>query len=255
MRSLVRLLAIAFVLALVGGGCSLAPASCTPASGCTAVLFVGNSYTYVNDLPATFAKLAASGGRRVETGMVAEGGQTLAGQVTSSDLAQRLASRPWNVVVLQEQSEIPAATELRRSVMEPAASQLVARAESIGARPVLFMTWGHRDGWPEHGIPTYDAMQAAIDATYTTVGSDLGVSVAPVGRAWAAARRQAPPIALWADDGSHPTPAGTYLAAAVFYAEILGASPTAATETDGLSDADARTLRELATEAVFGAPS
>jgi hypothetical protein len=37
--------------------------------------------------------------------------------------------------------------------MYPAVRVLIARAEAAGARPVLFLTWGHRDGWPSGGLP------------------------------------------------------------------------------------------------------
>ena len=69
------------------------------------------------------------------------------------------------------------------------------------------------------------AMERAIEAAYGTVGDDLGIDVAPVGAAWAAARVEHPEIDLWQPDGSHPSAAGTYLAACVLYATIFGASP------------------------------
>src|SRR5207253_8398187 len=92
----------------------------TEASGCTRLLFIGNSYTYVNDLPAMFADLARSGGHRVEVGMVAEGGATLRDHAGSVATAAKLTSAKWDVVVLQEQSEIPSLEQLGESEMYPA---------------------------------------------------------------------------------------------------------------------------------------
>src|SRR5438034_11816170 len=89
----------------------------TGASGCTRVLFIGNSYTYVNDLPAMFAGLAQSGGHRVETGMVAVGGSTLGEHAASVATAAKLTSARWDLVVLQEQSQIPSVDQLRQSEM------------------------------------------------------------------------------------------------------------------------------------------
>src|SRR5262249_46570037 len=48
---------------------------------------------------------------------------------------------------------------------------------------------------------------------------------APVGLAWQAALKARPDFALHVADKSHPNPAGSYLAACVFYATIYGQSP------------------------------
>ena len=66
------LLALAVAVALGAGGLVIYqlvyanPGCAPPPTPCTRVFFLGNSYTSVNDLPATFASLAWSGGHRVE---------------------------------------------------------------------------------------------------------------------------------------------------------------------------------------------
>ena len=107
---------ILFCLLLAASGCSPAMDCSSPfGSGpCTRVLFIGNSYTNVNNLPGVFAELAGSGGHKVETGMAAPGGWTLANHVASTDTLGQLKSSAWNFVVLQEQSEIPAMAQVRR---------------------------------------------------------------------------------------------------------------------------------------------
>src|SRR5436305_975756 len=51
---------------------------------------------------------------------------------------------------------------------------------------------------------------------------ELGLTVAPVGMAWAKVRETDPGMALHLPDGSHPTPTGSYLAACVLADTILG---------------------------------
>src|SRR5262245_21382149 len=92
------------------------------------VLFVGNSYTSVNDLPRMFAALAASGGRNVVTMMQAPGGELLQGHANDPHALAMLDQRGWDFVVLQEQSQVPAIEPARSQVMFPAARVLVARA-------------------------------------------------------------------------------------------------------------------------------
>ena len=245
------LVALLAALVAVSAACTGATDPCGgDPTGCTRVLFLGNSYTYVNDLPGTFARLAASGGHTVATDSVAFGGATLADVLASGDRRQRMASTHWSFIVLQEQSQIPSSPQLRDQDMYPAARSLVGQAQAAGALPVLFETWAHRDGWPEAGIATYTQMQTQIDAAYEGLARELRVADAPVGRAWAVVHSADPGLTLWVDDGSHPTPAGTYLAACVFYATIFHADPTGLSFTDGLSDGDARYLQTIAEQAV-----
>ncbi len=85
-------------------GCSGSAGPTCGTGACTRVLFLGNSFTYVNDLPSTFAQLAESAGRPVQVAMVAGGGETLAQHAASSDSLDKIASQGWTYVVLQEQS-------------------------------------------------------------------------------------------------------------------------------------------------------
>lgn len=225
----------------VGCGFSLDSAACTR------MLFIGNSYTYVNDLPNTFANLSRSGGHKISVGMAATAGWTLAQHAASDQTANKLASERWSYVVLQEQSEIPSLPSLRETQMYPAADQLVASIRSRGAQPLFFLTWAHRDGWRENGLPDYQSMQSAIDEAYAMIARDEQVSVVPVGVAWSAALRVTN-LDLWQSDGSHPTVAGTYLAACVFYHAIYDQSPVGLSYRDGLSANDAETLQQIAAQ-------
>ncbi len=242
---------LAAVLVIVATGCSAGHDACGGGPVCTRVLFIGNSYTYVNDLPGTFVQLAQAGGHPVATDSVAEGGATLADANASDATASKLAAAAWGFVVLQEQSEIPSVTSSRDQVMYPAARSLVARIKAAGATPVFFMTWAHQAGWPENGLPDYLSMQRQIDSAYVTIAQQLAVPAAPVGFAWSRAHRADPALTLWASDGSHPATAGTYLAACVFYAVIFHQSPNGLSWTDGLAPPDAQLLQATATTSVF----
>jgi hypothetical protein len=105
------------------GAARLASAWCSPLASapCVRVLFLGNSYTYVNDLPTVFREIAHSGGKNVETAMVAGGGETLAGHAASAESLDAIRGSRWQFVVLQEQSEIPVVAALRQSEMYPPA--------------------------------------------------------------------------------------------------------------------------------------
>jgi hypothetical protein len=235
-------LAVSVAVVLVG---RLPACQFVSANQCTRVLFIGNSYTSVNDLPAMVARLAASGGRHVETGMVAPGGAFLADEAANPDVTATINGTTWTAVVLQEQSQRPAsATEVTASFV-PAVIKLVSTVRAAGARPYLLETWAHREGWPELGL-TYTSMQAALDQGYATAAQATSAQVIPAGEAWQRAWGASLPVALWQDDGSHPSVAGTYLAACTVYEALFNASPVGLSDHEGLPDDVAAQLQRLA---------
>jgi hypothetical protein len=217
------------------------------------ILFVGNSLTYQNDLPRLFAGLAKSRGHDVQVDMYAPGGYRLAQHATDQRLLDKIDGGGWDVVVLQEQSQMPAAPRerLEREVypFAQALSQRV-RATSPHARIAFYQTMARRNGdvqtFPD--LPeahTYEGMQRRINASYAEMAKANHGLLVPVGAAWEKARKQNPALPLYADD-VHPSLIGTYLAACVFYATVFGESPVGAAHPPGLDDASAALLQKLA---------
>jgi hypothetical protein len=196
-----------------------------PSGACTRVLFIGNSYTSVNDLPAVFSRVAAARRHVVYTEMIAPGGVRLADHAASAEVLERIRSGRWNYVVLQEQSQIPSTEQSQTGQMFPAARALVSEIRRAGARPVFYATWARRGGWPENGMPDYASMQAQITQAYRAIGEELHALVAPVGDAWSMVAAERPDIPLWQGDDSHPTEQGTFLAANVLVATLFHEVP------------------------------
>ena len=225
------------------------------AASCVRILFIGNSFTFENDLPGMFTKLAKSGGHTVVTGMAAQGGWTLADHVNSSATLTQISGSTWDYVVLQEQSEIPAFEQSREVTMYPAARTLVRQIAAVGARPIFFMTWAHQDGLPEYNLQDYQSMQFQIDIGYMGIAQELSARVAPVGYAWLLAKGQNPQLDLWQSDGSHPSVQGTYLAACVFYAVIFRQSPEGLSYQAGLAKDSANYIQKISGSTVLDDPS
>lgn len=207
------------------------------------VLFVGNSFSFYNDgihthfrqlLRSSDPALVAPAGIKMST----ISGGVLAQQGPALDLL--LEQYAWDVVVLQGHSREPI-DPAREADFLDAVTDLSARIRAAGARPALFQTWGYRD---------QAEMIETLAAAYDVAGQSASAIVAPVGRAVAAAREALPDTAFYADDGRHPSLATTYLAANVFYARLLGASPEALDYDAGLEPGLARALRRLAWETV-----
>jgi hypothetical protein len=238
-------LLIGLIMTSLCAACS-ATDQCSGAATSLHILFIGNSYTYVNDLPGVFTQLACSGGHKVVTGMAATGGWRLADHAASAQSLALISGTKWDWVVLQEQSEVPAIAADRDATMYPGAHSLVNAIRATGATPLLFLTWGHRDGLPGMGMNSYEEMQAQLDTGYQEIAQDLGVRVAPVGDAWRQAQGMPNPIDLWQSDGSHPDAAGTYLAACVFYQTLFEQSPQGLAYHATLTQDAAQALQTLA---------
>ncbi|MGH3649829.1 MAG: SGNH/GDSL hydrolase family protein [Acidimicrobiia bacterium] len=238
------ILAVVTLAVLTAGSCSNGPA--------VRVLFIGNSYTASNNLPAMVADLADAPGRSIEHEVRAPGGWWWRDHAASTETIELIAGGDWDFVVLQEQSMVTSLSSMAERESRPAAVTLALRAVQNGAQPVLFMTWGHRGGNSEVGHDSYESMQAAIGETYREIGGAVAGRVAPVGYAWWLTRIQTPDIDLYQADGSHPSLAGTYLAAAVIAGTILEVDPIEMDRSLGLDDGVAEALRGFASRALAG---
>ncbi len=220
------------------------------------VLFVGNSFTYVNDMPGMVDRLAAAepGSEPLFVVSYTKGSTALSFWADDGRLRGLLHDISWNTVVLQEQSAIPSyPASIVDADMVPPARTLSQEAAADGARTLLFMTWGYQDG--NGAGDSYDAMQARLAAGYGEAASALGAGVVPVGLAWQQAHRLEPGLQLWQDDGHHPTTAGSYLGACVFYDVLTGRSPVGDSFTAGLDGDEARFLQGVAAETVAASPA
>ncbi len=186
-----------------------------------AILFVGNSYSF--DLPGGLARLAAERGRKIKTGHSTHSGWTLAKHAAHEPTLRKIRSGKWDVVVLQEHSLIPALPPRKRAgLMFPAVRALADEALLHEAVPVLFQTWGRRDGEPGVRGDDFPAMNRRIREGYAAAARDAGgIAVIPVGDAWEREMAAGRGDVLYLEDGSHPAAAGKALIAETFHLELF----------------------------------
>ena len=191
-----------------------------PAKSPLRVLFVGNSYTYFNDLPAMLRTLAGAGRDSivVHVASVTEGGASLRTHWNDRTIA-RIRERAWDYVVLQEQSLTPIE---RRPQFVDYGRRFAAEIRSAGAQVVLYLTWA-REQRP--------ADQALLDSAYLGLAEETGALVVPVGAAWQELRNVRGLPSLFDEDGSHPSPFGSFVAATVFHRVLFGALPPVSSGT------------------------
>ena len=202
------------------------------------ILFIGNSFTSRNDLLGMLSRLAeeAKPSQAMETAAVVAGGASLRRHWNGGTALRLLNEAHWDYVVLQEQSTLPI-KNVRR--FHENVRLFIPEIKEHNAQPILYLTWSRRDK-PESQSILNDAVEA--------VAADTGASVARVGPAWHEAMRELPAVDLYASDGAHPTPAGSYLAASVFFNVIFGRPPDSGRNSAevGLSAAEADVIHRIA---------
>lgn len=222
------------------------------------VLWIGNSFTYFNDLPGMVREIAASQGIGLSCTRFLKGGERFSGHLKNPELIQALKSGGWDYVILQEQSTIPAmpTTEVIRDVY-PAARVLdsLAHVGSPDAKVVFYMTWGHKFGnrKPVAKYPPandYENMQERLKTSYLEMAYDNSAWCAPAGMAWRQVRRERPDCELYRSDNYHPAVPGSYLAANVIFATLFQ-KPYRTEFTADLPDSTAEYLQQTAQKTVL----
>jgi hypothetical protein len=181
------------------------------------VLFIGNSLTYTNDIPAIVQALAeAAGKRRFVYKMIALPDFSLEDHWDQGDARRAIKDGKWDVVVLQQG---PSALPESRALLIEYARRFNDEIRKIGARPALFTVWPSRARFNDFNrvVESYALAAQAVDGM-----------LLPAGAAWQAAWRYKPELALYSPDNFHPSIAGSYLAAIVIYQQLYGDNETQA---------------------------
>ena len=199
------------------------------------MLFIGNSFTTKNDLPTLLSAISQAGkGITIESKVISAGGASLR-RHWNAGAATTITSEKWDHVVFQEQSTLPVKNSNR---FHENVREFVPAIKAIGAKMVLFMTWARKKE-PEN--------QTLLTDSYNQIGKELGAYVVPVGTAWQKLLAKHDKPVLYAEDGSHPTVAGSYLAACTFYATLFAGDPTKIEADLGdLADEERKLLQRIA---------
>jgi len=232
--------------------------------GIERMMFVGNSFFYYNNGISGFVSRLAGGSpehRKLGGTMVTIGGSGFDWHDMESyfrphaigyydfDSENRIIfnqrTKYYDAVLMMDCSQCPIHPQLA-PIFTDYARRNAEIARAHGVEPMLFMSWAYQDH-PEMTAPLADA--------YTRAGNDNHALVIPAGLAFARVQRDRPDIILYQPDRRHPTPAGSYLAAAVIYAAVTGLSPQENSYTADLGVETAGYLRQTAwqvTRAFYG---
>ncbi len=177
------------------------------------VLFLGNSLTYVNDLPELVRRLGAADGITIETRDESQPNFALEDHWNRPASRDALADGRWDVVVMQQG---PSSLAASRTHLVAWARTWADAIRAAGARPALYMVW------PD---TTRFAFFDDVALSYRTAATSSSSALYPAGEAWRAAWARDPRLPLYGTDGFHPSVMGSYLAALVIYRGMTGREP------------------------------
>jgi hypothetical protein len=206
------------LLSIILGIASLC-VSCVPVQQARVVrlLFVGNSLTYVGNLPAVLEALAASNRKPLESDMIVKGGATLTERVADGSVERALSARHYDYVVLQERGgdTICAFGPTSCKDAEASLGVLARVAVAHGAKPILLGTY---QAMPQVSRELVGAESAAA--------SRLSIAYVPVSDRFQTAIGSAPAAEWLFEDGAHPGHDLVLLEAALLYRQVFGALPS-----------------------------
>lgn len=171
------------------------------------ILFIGNSHTYVNDLPAIVQEIAHDDGWEIDVTMIAHGGWYLKQHVQEPDIPFNIRYGRYDYVVLQEHSHPFDCIDDYRE----AAVTLVSWIHEAGSTPVIYGTWAMKG---------QESEQARMNQVNRELAENLGAVLAPVGESWWKYMRTYPNLELYAEDGAHASPHGSEYAAKIIWTSI-----------------------------------
>ena len=194
------------------------------------MLFIGNSFTYYNDLPGLIQAAAVAGKKTpiiVETRAYAS--HSLESNWNRPETLARIQdpNADWDFVVLQEMRGLPVARTGpdgygflygRNEYFVPSVKKFDREIRDRRAITMLYMTWK---------VPALaGTVQEDWSDSHIRLAREIRAECSPVGMAIERAIRRRPELALFADSyPGHLNATGGYLAACAFYATIFNESP------------------------------
>jgi hypothetical protein len=202
---------LALAVASCGGDDPLAPG---PDGDQLAVLMIGNSLTYENELPdLLFYLLDDLQDEEVYIESVAFPNFGLPDHWQQGAALDRIERGGWDIVILQQG---PSATEGRPYLLEYA-EIFAEEIHAVGADPGLFMVWPAKSRF-------FD-FDGVLDS-YATAAELVDGYMFPAGEGWRAGWSRDPELPFYDLDGFHPSILGSYMAALVMAQQITGGDLT-----------------------------
>jgi hypothetical protein len=188
------------ILATTSCSLATAPAVSSYGSGPRRVLFIGNSLTAANEMPALFVALAESAkvSPLPSVDLDWHPDFALIDHWVSGEPQPVIGKGKYSVVVLQQG---PSSVEVNRDTLRLAAKLFAPLIRSAGGIPAMLAVWPTSDRFADFDRAT---------ESYQIAAQDVQGMMIPSGEVWRAAWKRDPTIHFYSSDGLHPSTLGSY---------------------------------------------
>jgi len=197
------------------GGVSTGPAkdtgitnpSITP-RGTLNILFVGNSLTYENDLPAMVAEMARLDTMKAVYKSLCYPDYSLADHLNGGNVQEEIKNGKYDFVVVQQG---PSALPESQVILLDAVKTIKYLCDKAASKLCVYMVWPSK--------ARFFDLDNVINS-YTLAARETNSLLAPAGLAWKYAWAEYPQLPLYAADQFHPSGMGSVLTAMTIYAVL-----------------------------------
>ncbi len=195
------------------------------------VLFIGNSFTYYNNIPKLTEEIAKSLGYDFVSDSVTCGAHTLTKFADSEDTygkqvySKLNSSNDYDYVILQDQSTRSYSNYSAFKTAVDTLNKLVKKTQDH-AETRLYATWAYEEMSSTKSISEQEQI---IRDKYTQCGNELDIKVHNVGKAFTKIYEENKSINLYFTDNKHPSHYGSFLSAHVHAMSILGVDTSLST--------------------------
>ncbi|MBL7846422.1 MAG: SGNH/GDSL hydrolase family protein [Cyclobacteriaceae bacterium] len=177
--------------------------------GVTKILFVGNSLTYTNDLPAKVAAIGSDRGVLIEKEMLAYPNYALEDHWNEGCLQTMISSGYFDFVVIQQGPSSQA--DGAQSLLD-FGQRIQDLCKASDTKLAFFMVWPAR---------IYYNTFPGVIANYTTAASSTRALLCPVGQIWKLYQDRTGDFSYYGPDEFHPSLKGTDVSAEVIYKTLF----------------------------------
>ena len=183
------------------------------------LLFIGNSHTYMNDMPELAREMIENvTGENCEVFMLAYSARSLKWHMGEEYFSERfnILHGGYDYCIIQEQAH-PLPEEDDTITY---AGKIIELCKKTRTKPVIFETWAEKEK-PEN--------QEDMNRRYHNLSKNQGVLLAPIGEVWDGVKNELKNLSdadLYWTDGAHASAIGDYLISMVLAKVITGKLPS-----------------------------
>jgi len=214
----------------------------------TKVLFIGNSITYFNNMPQTFADISKSHGDTVDLTVYAPGGTGFVNHVADPAVYNHFRTGNWDYVILQPGSNespgfsFPIAITMQRARVLKDSIKKYSPCAKVLFYEISYGVWGSSPT----NVNTYNTTMVRIRKNLQLLSDSTKSFFAPAGDCIKKIWNRNPNELLWGSAGDiHPNINGSYIIACSFYTSIFQRPSFGTSEISSLSQQTAVRYQHL----------